>query len=218
MTYHFDKQKVQHFNNTTVQQRSEDWHKCRTGKITASRVHKLMKVNVAYHTYFFSLLCERLTGETTPTPVTEAMQWGIDHEPEAIQQYVNKTGNIVNTCGFFDHPTIPMCGASPDGLVGDDGLVEIKCPKTSTHLEYITKQKVPYEYLMQIHLQLACTERKWCDFVSYDPRLHKCGGVSMWIHRIQRDNELIATMETAINTMNSKINEWMNTHGVICFE
>lgn len=157
-----------------ILQRSEDWHADRCGKVTASRVKDVdakPKTGKALNALGLTILTERLTGVQEETPTTKAMQWGIDQEPYAITAYENETGNFVISTGLIDHPSIGNCGASPDGLVGKDGQIEVKCPTPSVHLNTLLLQEVPSEYIPQITLQLACTRREWCDFVSYCPLL-----------------------------------------------
>lgn len=160
----------------TILQRSEDWHADRCGKITASRIKDIDAKPVkgkAHNALTLTILTERLTGVQEETKTTSLMQWGIDQEPYAIAAYENETGNFVVGTGLIDHPTIKMSGASPDGLVDQDGQLEVKCPSSQAHLNTILTQEVPSEYVPQITWQLACTRRKWCDFVSYD---HACSG------------------------------------------
>ena len=117
------------------------------------------------------IIAERITGDSIGIGTTAAMQWGIDHEDDARTAYEAHTGEVVDLAGFILHPSIPWLGASPDGLVGDDGLVEIKCPNTLTHLKRVGARVVPEEYKPQMLVQMLCTGRTWCDFVDYDPRL-----------------------------------------------
>lgn len=157
-----------------ILQRSDDWHADRCGKVTASRVKDVdakPKTGKALNALGLTILTERLTGVQEETPTTKAMQWGIDQEPYAIAAYENETGNFVISTGLIDHPSIENCGASPDGLVGKDGQIEVKCPTPSVHLNTLLLQEVPSEHIPQITLQLACTRREWCDFVSYCPLL-----------------------------------------------
>ncbi|WEI24186.1 YqaJ viral recombinase family protein [Acinetobacter bereziniae] len=157
-----------------ILQRSDDWHADRCGKVTASRVKDIdakPKTGKALNALGLTILAERLTGVQEETPTTKAMQWGIDQEPYAVAAYENETGNFVISTGLVDHPSIENCGASPDGLVGKDGQIEVKCPTSSVHLNTLLLQEVPSEYIPQITLQLACTRREWCDFVSYCPLL-----------------------------------------------
>ena len=158
----------------TILQRSDDWHAERCGKVTASRVKDINAKPVkgkAFNALTLTILTERLTGVQEETPTSKAMQWGIDQEPHAIAAYENLTGSFVKGTGLIDHPFITWSGASPDGLVGLKGQLEVKCPNTTTHLNTILMQEVPSEYVPQITWQLACTKREWCDFVSYCPLL-----------------------------------------------
>lgn len=157
-----------------ILQRSEDWYAERCGKVTASRVKDLNakpSKGKALNALGLTILAERLTGVQKEIPTNAAMQWGIDNEPHAIAAYENETGFFVNGTGLIDHPFIEMFGASPDGLVGENGQIEVKCPDTTTHLNTLLTKEVPEEHIPQITSQLACTRREWCDFVSYDPRL-----------------------------------------------
>jgi hypothetical protein len=111
-----------------------------------------------------------MTGDIVDKFVSTAMQWGIEKEPEAKAAYEKKTGRLIKDVGFIDHPRIEFCGASPDGFV-DDGLIEIKCPNTATHVGWILDGGIPEEHKAQMTLQAAVTGRGWVDFVSYDPRM-----------------------------------------------
>lgn len=158
-------------------QQTSEWFEARCGCLTASRARAVIarKKNgepyAEYYTVLEQVVGERLTGIVASTGTTAAMQWGIDHEEEAREQYVIETGRDVALTGFVKHPTVRWLGASPDGLVGDDGLIEIKCPTTLTHLKRVASGAVPEEYKPQMLVQLLCTGRKFVDFVDYDPRL-----------------------------------------------
>jgi putative phage-type endonuclease len=157
-------------------QGSAEWLAERVGRVTASRIADVVaKTRTGYgagrSNYLAELIAERLTGQPAERYTNGAMQWGTEHEPEAREAYEFVTGNKVDQVGFIAHPTIPMSGASPDGLVGPDGLVEIKCPNTATHIENILSLSVPSKYVAQMTWQMACTDKAWCDFVSYDPRM-----------------------------------------------
>ncbi len=158
-----------------VEQGTEEWHELRIGRATASRFKDVMTTiksgeSAATKNYRAELVAERLTGARVDNFKSAAMQWGNDYEDTARTMYELKSGNSVETCGFFAHDTL-MAGASPDGLIGSDGLVEIKCPLTATHIETLRRQAVPYQYYWQVMGQMWITGRQWCDFVSYDPRL-----------------------------------------------
>lgn len=181
----------------TSEQQTEEWFSQRLGKVTASRVADIIaKTKSGYSTsranYMAELICERLTGSRGDSYMNAAMAWGTATEPQARSAYEAATGQLVETVGFVPHPTILEAGASPDGLVGDDGLVEIKCPNTSTHIDTLLGKSVPSKYITQIQWQLACTGRKWCDFVSYDPRMPE--NMQMFLFRVPRNDETIAEL------------------------
>lgn len=193
-----------------ILQRSDDWHAERCGKVTASRVKDLNakpSKGKALNSLGLTILAERLTGVQEEIKTTATMQWGIDNEPYAIAAYENETGNFVKGTGLIDHPFIPMFGASPDGLIGNDGQIEAKCPNTTTHLNTLLTKKVPDEYIPQITCQLACTRRKWCDFISYDPRLKK--ELQLIVIRVFSDELNIKGMERDIREFNNVIDAAM---------
>jgi len=146
--------------------------------------------------YKMEVVVSRLTGLAIDHYVSPAMVWGIEHEEEARAAYELNTGAMVEPAGFAIHPTIQYFGASPDGLLGSEGLLEIKCPESRTHLEYVTAGTVPSEYLWQMCAELACTERKWVDFVSFDPRMPK--HLRLFVRRYNRDDAKIAQMEAEV--------------------
>lgn len=165
--------------STNPYQRSAQWFNDRCGCLTASRAAEVFAVSSydgkprkAYYDLIDKILLERITNECESNFTTKAMQWGIDHEGDAREEYEYNTGETVELVGFVHHPEIPWFGASPDGLVGDEGLIEIKCPTTLVHLRRIKAGVVPEEYKPQMLVQCLCTGRKWVDFVDYDPRLY----------------------------------------------
>lgn len=176
------------------------WLEARTGCLTASRmadalaVLKNGKPAAARTALVRTILAERLTGNAAQTFVNAAMQHGIDTESEVRSEYEAASGNVVQLVGFVRHPTIEHCGASPDGLIDDDGLAEFKCPATTTHLEWMRDGQAPEEHQPQMLLQLACTRRKWCDFVSYDPRI-KVERLRLFVVRFAPTPEQIAEVE-----------------------
>jgi putative phage-type endonuclease len=184
-----------------VIQGTAEWHALRVGKVTASRVADVIaKTKTGYAAtranYAAQLITERLTGLPTEGFTNAAMQWGTETEPEARVAYeFNCVASVVEVA-FVPHPTIGETGASPDGLVGDDGLVEIKCPNTATHIETLRGGSVPAKYITQMQWQMACTGRQWCDFVSYDPRLPEW--CRFFCQRIDRDDALIAELEREV--------------------
>jgi len=182
-------------------QRTPEWYEARLGKVTASRVSDVMaKTKSGYSAsranYMAQLICERLTGTQGDTYQNAAMAWGTEQEPAARGAYEARTGLLVQETGFVPHPTILMSGASPDGLVGDDGLVEIKCPNTATHIDTILSETVPSKYIAQMQWQMVCTGRQWCDFISYDPRVPE--KMQLWVKRVERDQKLIDEMENEV--------------------
>jgi len=191
-----------------ILQRSDDWHSERCGKVTASRIKdidaKPAKGKVL-NSLGLIILSERLTGVQEEAKTTQLMQWGIDHEPHAIIAYENGTGEFVTGTGLIDHPSIPMSGASPDGLVGKQGQLEVKCPYTTTHLNTLLSRKVPDDHIPQITWQLACTKREWCDFVSYDPRLPE--HLQLVIIRVFAKDLDIAGLEQSVITFNKTIDQ-----------
>ena len=157
-------------------QGSEEWHQARLGKVTASRLSDVMaRTRTGYgagrKNYMAELLCERLTGAREDCYINAAMQRGTDLEPMARGRYEIENDLLVDESGLVDHPEIEMFAASPDGLVGDDGLLEIKCPNTATHIDFLRTGKIDQKYQLQMTAQMLCTGRKWVDFVSYDDRL-----------------------------------------------
>ena len=191
-----------------ILQRSDDWYAERCGKVTASRVKDLNakpSKGKALNALGLTILAERLTGVQKETPTNSAMQWGIDNEPHAIAAYENETGFFVNGTGLIDHPFIEMFGASPDGLVGENGQIEVKCPDTTTHLNTLLTKEVPGEYIPQITSQLACTRREWCDFVSYDPRLEP--ELQIIIIRVFAKDLNIESLERDVRAFNRTIEE-----------
>lgn len=182
-------------------QGSPEWFAARCGFVTASRVADLIAKTksgwgASRANYMAQLIAERLTGTVAESFTSTATQWGTDTEPEARVAY-EFYGNVeVEQTGFVPHPTIGNSGASPDGLVGADGLVEIKCPNTATHIDTLLGQKVPAKYETQMAWQMACTGRKWCDFVSYDPRLPE--SMRMFVRRVHRDDARIAELEAMV--------------------
>lgn len=184
-----------------MEQRTEEWYSARLGKVTASRVADVIaKTKSGYSTsranYMAELVCERLTGKQGDFYQNAAMVWGTNTEPMARQAFEAATGALVIETGFVSHPTISMAGASPDGLIGEDGLIEIKCPFTATHIESLMGQTAPSKYVPQMMWQMACTGRKWCDFVSFDPRMPE--DMQLFICRVHRDENVIIELEREI--------------------
>ena len=184
-----------------MEQRSEEWFAARLGKVTASRVADIVaKTKSGYSTsrdnYMAELICERLTGNGGDFYVNAAMQWGTETEPLARAAYEGYVDVLVDEVAMITHPRIEQAGASPDGLVGDEGLVEIKAPNTATHIDTLLSQSVPGKYNTQMQWQMACTGRKWCDFVSFDPRLPK--ELQLFVKRVDRDDAYIDMLEKEV--------------------
>lgn len=179
-------------------QGTAEWHAMRLGKVTASRVADVIAktqkgFGASRAKYAGELIAERLTGSPAERFSNAAMAWGTEQEPEARKTYEFYRDTDVVQVAFVSHPVIGDSGASPDGLVDVDGLLEIKCPETHTHIETLLNKEVPSKYVTQMMWQMACTGRKWCDFVSYDPRLPE--SMRFFCRRVHRDDALIAELE-----------------------
>jgi putative phage-type endonuclease len=196
-----------------MEQRSPEWYAARLGRVTASRVADIIaKTKSGYSTsranYMAELVCERLTGKQGDFYQNAAMVWGTETEPMARSAYEAHSGNLVTETGLVLHPSITDAGASPDGLIDEDGLVEIKCPNTSTHIDTLLDEKVPSKYVTQIMWQMACTERKWCDFVSFDPRMPE--HMQIFVKRVERDDDMIVELEREVEKFLSELDEKIN--------
>lgn len=184
-----------------ILQGSDAWKRLRLGKVTASRVADVVAKtksgqSASRANYAAQLIAERLTGVVAESFTNAAMAHGTETEPEARSAYEFYQSVTVIEVPFVAHPTIDQAGCSPDGLVGTDGLVEIKAPNTATHLETLLGQSVPGKYETQIQFQLACTGRTWCDFVSFDPRMPE--NMRLFIKRVKRDDKRISELETEV--------------------
>jgi len=184
-----------------MEQRSAEWFAARCGKVTASRVSDVVaRTKTGYSAtranYMAELVCERLTGRATEGFSNAAMAWGTEMEPAARDAYSVKTGELVSEVGFLCHPVIQMAGASPDGLVSPNGLVEIKCPNTASHIEYLMEREPPQKYFYQMQWQMSCAGADFCDWVSYDPRMPE--GLQLLIVRIPRDEDCIKMLEVEV--------------------
>lgn len=211
-------------------QGSPEWLHERCGRITASRIVDVLAVlkrggeSAARESYRMELLAERLTGRSAEHFVTREMEWGVQNELLARGAYEiwleQDEGTrapqyrkivSVDTCGFFIHPAMEFAGASPDALVssGDgDGLLEIKCPQTKTHLRWMLAGVVPPEHEPQMLFEMACSGRQWCDFASFDPRLP--ARLQLFTVRLPRDDDRIAEIELAVAAMNAEIDAILN--------
>ena len=194
-----------------IQQNTAEWLHERTGRITASRVKDVMSrlkngaPSEKRSKYLMEIVCERLTGMACEHYVTPAMDWGSENEKHARAAYEVETGNEVDKVGMAVHPNIPCLSASPDGAIGDKGLWEGKCPTTAKHLEWMMGGEVPEEHRDQCLTQLACWEREWLAFTSYDPRLP--GGLQVFIKNLPRDDKRIAAIEFAVIEFDAEVND-----------
>jgi len=193
-----------------MEQGSEAWAQARCGLVTASRASDVIAVvrngeAAVRRNYRAELISEILTGVPYPRYLSQEMKWGIAKEPEARVAYELAHDVLVETCGFILHPGVDRFGASPDGLVGDDGLIQIKCPNTATHLSWLMSGVIPVEHMPQMLAEMSCTQRAWCDFVSYDPRLPE--HLQLFVRRFSRDAKLIAVLEREVENFNQQIDE-----------
>ena len=198
-------------NIVDCQQGTPEWLAARAGKVTASMISAvLMKPETAgFRDYQAQLVAEILTGKAQGSDFTNAaMQFGTETEPLARSAYEAHNGFSVDEMGMVIHPTIDRAGASPDGLVGDLGLVEIKCPKVATHLAYLVAGVVPTTYKNQMSWQMACTGRDWCDFVSFRPDLPE--NLQLFVVRYQRDAAKIAELESAVVNFLAGVDQMIN--------
>jgi putative phage-type endonuclease len=184
-----------------IEQRTAEWHQQRLGKVTASRVADATAKTktgwgAARGNYLVELIVERLTGLPADRFTSAAMEWGTAVEPQARAAYAAYMACDVGELGFIDHPTVPMSGASPDGVVGLDGLLEIKCPNTATHIDTLLGEPIDKKYIAQMQWQMACTGRNCCDFVSYDPRLP--AELQLFVQPVKRDDAMIAALEADV--------------------
>lgn len=185
----------------TASQRSPEWFQARCGSLGASSVHEaIAKTKTGWSSSRANcearLIVERITGIPQETYVNAAMQHGIDTEEQARAYYSFMTDNEVDEVGLIKHPRIAWTHASPDGLIGDEGLLELKCPQPAAHLAVLTGEPIPSKYLTQINWQMACTGRQWADFVSYSPAFPE--NMRMFSKRIARDDKAIGSLERQV--------------------
>lgn len=189
-----------------ILQRTDEWQLQRLGKATASRFYDIVKGErfAAWKNYKAELVTERLTGLPTETFQSSSMIWGTDSEPLARLRYILATRNRVEECGFFEHESL-AAGASPDGLIGEDGGLEIKCPNTATHISTLRTSKIPDLYMAQIQGGMWITGRKFWDYVSFDPRLPD--NAAMFITRVERDDAYIEALEGKVRLFLKEVDE-----------
>ena len=195
-----------------MEQRTEEWFAARLGKVTASRVADVLaKIksgeSASRKNYKMELVVQRLTNKVGESFTNAAMEWGTEQEPFARMAYEAHTGTFVKEEGFVDHPTIEGFGCSPDGIVGE-GLIEIKCPNTANHIETVLENKAPSKYIPQMQCQMAVTGAKWCDFVSFDPRVPE--DLQLLVVRVDRDQEYIDLMEVEVKQFLSEVLDLFN--------
>ena len=207
-----------------IEQGTPEWHQIRLGKVSASRMAELLAKTktgafaASRAKYMAQLLCERMTGEPTEFFTSQAMQRGVDVEPVARAAYEAENLTSVEQVAWVEHPTIPFSGCSPDGLVGEHGLIEIKCKEIHNHLDSILNDRIDPDHQTQMMWQMACTGRKWCDYVCFDDRAPE--GLQLFIKRLERNDELIQKMEDEVRTflkdlesMIQKLNEIKEKNG-----
>ena len=196
-----------------IEQRSDAWFSARLGKVTASRVADVIaKTKSGYSAsrdnYMAQLICERLTGQQGESFTNAAMTWGTETEPLARSAFEAYADVMVEEVGFVPHPSIEMSGASPDGLVGAEGMLEIKCPNTATHIDTLLSQTVPGKYITQMQWQMRCCERQWCEFVSFDPRLPQ--DLQLFVKRVKFDPEYVAMLEKEVVQFLAELDDKVN--------
>lgn len=196
-----------------MEQRTDEWYMARCGQLGASQVSKALAKgrggaeSATRRNLIAEIVAMRLTGTAGEGFTSAAIQWGIDNEPLARSAYEISKGLFVEEEGWIPHPTIEWTGCSPDGLVEDDGLVEIKCPNTATHLDYLLAGEPPAEYKNQMLWQMECTGRKWCDFVSYDPRMPD--DMQLFVVRYMRDDEKLKELREGVMKFLDEVNEML---------
>ena len=191
-------------------QGSEEWLKARAGSLGASQVHGALARTksgwaASRKNTLAQLVAERLTGQPTEGFTSGPMQWGKDTEAQARAAYAFTRSVEVEETGLAKHPRIKGTHASPDGLIGDAGLLEIKCPNTATHIEFLQTGKIKAEYVTQMQWQMACTNREWCDFASFDPRLPV--ELQLKVIRVNRDESFIRRSEESVEEFLEEVDQ-----------
>jgi hypothetical protein len=191
-------------------QGTEAWRMARCGSLGASEVHEALartksgwgasRANIRAR-----MIAERLTGIPQESYTNSAMQWGIDHEADARRAYAFFRDAEVAEVGLIRHPTIVWTHASPDGLIGDDGGLELKCPNTATHIETLTSKSFGGKYITQCEWAMACSGRQWWDLCSFDPRMP--GDLQLFVQRIHRDEKRIKALEDDVTEFLAEVSE-----------
>lgn len=197
-----------------VEQGTPEWKAARLGHVTASGMANVMAKGkdkseaVTRYKYKVQIVAERMTGVVAESYSNAAMERGVEQEGFAVMAYESMRDVLVDKTGFWLHPSIKWLGVSPDRLVGDDGLIEVKCPNTTTHLGYLFDNRVPPDYYKQIQCQLWVTGRSWCDFVSFDPRLPRRN--QLLVVRTKRDEKLIGEMQVEVEKFLGEVESLIN--------
>lgn len=204
-----------------IEQGSEEWFAERRGKVTASRVADVVARTktgwgASRANYMAQLIAERLTGTTADSFTNAAMQWGTDTEPQARAAYEFYRDAEVAEIGFVNHPSIGMTGASPDGLIGDDGMLEIKCPNTATHIDSLLGKPIDKKYLTQMQWQMACAGRAWCDWASFDPRMP--APLQLLVRRVERDDDRVAELSKDIDDFLIEVSDKVKALEALCMK
>ena len=183
------------------EQRTEDWYNIRKGKITASNADTIIANGKGLETYIYNLMAEYYSSAEKENYINADMQRGIDLEPEARLEFEFYTDLDVQEIGFIEYNE--FIGVSPDGLIGDDGLIEIKCPNDSVYFKLLLSDNIKPEYIAQMQMQLYVTDRQYCYFVSYNPNFEK----SLYIKKITRDEEMIEKLKKGLDKGTELIKE-----------
>ena len=197
-----------------MEQGSTEWLQARCGSLGASQINEALATTktgwgASRENLKNRIIAERLTGIPAETFKNAAMEWGTAQEDNARKAYEAHTGVFVDEMGIAYHPALKHTHASPDGLVGDDGLIEIKCPNTTTHIETLKAKKAPSKYINQMMWQMRCTDRQWCDFVSFDPRLPS--HLQLFVTRVERDDAYIADLEAKVTEFLTEVEKEIET-------
>jgi putative phage-type endonuclease len=193
------------------EQGSEAWHDLRCGWVGASRIADVMAKgktggpSASRANFMADLIVARLTGKNPETYQSEEMRWGVENESNAVALYEFRNDVETTKCSFIKHPAIHYAGASPDRLIGDYGVLEVKCFKTSNHIETLMTETIDRRYFLQIQWQLACTQRQWADFIAYDPRLPP--SMQLFQKRIFRDEKIIAELTIGVKEFLAELEE-----------
>lgn len=193
-----------------IEQGTPEWRALRCGKATASRIADIVRStksgpSKSRDRYLGELVAERLTGFQGDGFKTADMEWGSATEEQAREAYSFYYGGDLSAVDFVDHPTIKMSGASPDRLVGTDGLLEIKCPASHTHIATLLGEPIDPDYITQMQWQMSCTGRAWCDWASFDPRMPE--DMRLFVKRIPRDPARIIALEAAVSRFLQEVAE-----------